>query len=96
MKKTIKFVIFCLLITTLILEGVNIYLSNKVAETSIEVAIIRQEIQELDEKTTSLKTELLRYSSFEYISSRAAELGFNDTRDNAIMIKTPVKVARVE
>ncbi len=96
MKKSIKFGILCLVIATLVLEGIHIYLSNRVAETSIEVATIRQEIQELDEKTTSLKTELLNYSSFERISSRAAELGFKDSRDNAIMIKTPVKVARAE
>ncbi len=96
MKKSVKLVVALLILATLVLEGIHIYLSNRVAETSIEVAITRQEIQMLDEKTTSLKTELLNYSSFERISSRAAELGFQDSRDNAIMINAPVKVARAD
>lgn len=96
MKKSIKLALVILIFATILLEGVHIYLSNRVAETSIEVATIRQDIQELDEKTTSLKTELLNYSSFERISSRAAELGFKDSRDNAIMINAPVKVARLD
>jgi len=96
MKKSIKLAMVTLILAALVLEGVHIYLSNRVAETSIEVATVRQEIQELDEKTTSLKTELLGYSSFERVSSRAAELGFKDGRDNAIMINAPVKVALAE
>ena len=67
-----------------------------VSETSVEVATIRNEIEELDEKTTSLKTELLKYSSFSRISSRAAELGFQESRDSAMRVNIPVKVASIQ
>lgn len=94
--KSIKFVIISLIVLVTILEGVHIYLSNMVSETSIEVATIRNRIEVLDEKTTSLKTELLKYSSFTRISSRAAELGFEESRDSAMRVNAPVQMARVQ
>lgn len=88
-----KLILLVLFITVLLLEGTNIYLSNRVAGTSIEVARLTQEVQVLDEKNISLKSELLSFSSYEHVSSRAAELGFIESKDSAIMLSTPLQVA---
>lgn len=79
-----------------VLEGAHIFMSNMVSETSVQVATIRNQIEELDEKTTSLKTELLNYSSYSRISSRAAELGFQESRDSALRVNVPVRMARIQ
>ncbi|MFI5265320.1 MAG: hypothetical protein ACHQT7_01085 [Candidatus Levyibacteriota bacterium] len=89
----LKPIIITLFLAVLLLEGVNVYLSNKVAGTSIEVARLTQGVQVLDEQNTSLKSELLSFSSLEHIASRAAELGFTDNKDSAIMLSTPLQVA---
>lgn len=94
--KRIKVVIVGLIFLVLLLEGVHVYLSNKISEKSVEVATLREQIQVLDEKTTSLKTELLQFSSFERISSRAAELGFQDSKDGTLMVNSPMPMARVQ
>lgn len=94
--KSVKFFIISLILLVVILEGVHIFLSNMVSETSVEVATVRNEIKVLDEKTTSLKTELLQYSSYAHISSRAAELGFQESKDSAMRVNAPSKMARVQ
>lgn len=82
-----------LVTAVLVLEGVQVYLSNRIAGTSIEVARLTQEIGVLSEKNTSLKSELLSFSSFERIASRAAELGFIENRNQDISLKAPIPVA---
>jgi cell division protein FtsL len=89
----IKYIPFLLLVAAVILEGFNIFLSNSIAGSSIEVSLLSQKIEEIEGKNTSLKTELLSYSSFENIASRAASLGFVENKDTAIMINAPLKVA---
>lgn len=80
-------------LSILIVEGANIFLSNSLAGSSMEVSAVKKQIQDLDEKNTTLRTELLSFSSFENIASRAAGLGFGEYKDTAIMINTPLKVA---
>ena len=89
----IKLIFTLLVVTLVVLEGVNIYLSNTVAGSSIEVARLRETIEVLDEKNISLKSEYLSYSSYDHVSSRAAELGFQESKDSAIMLKAPLQVA---
>ncbi len=89
----VKYLFTILLIITLVLEGVNVYLSNKIAGTSIQVAKAREEVRILDERNTGFRTELLSYTSFEHVSSRAAELGFVEGKESTIMLKTPLQVA---
>lgn len=88
----IKILFALLIVTTIVLECVNVFFSNTVAGSSIEVATIRQDIQMIDEKNMSLRSELLSYSSFERIASRAAELGFVENK-NAISLTAPLPVA---
>lgn len=92
MLKT-KFIIISLVISVIVAEALNIFLSNSLAGSSMEVSSLKEQIAKIDEKNTSLKTELLSYSSFENISSRAAQLGFTENKETAIMINAPLKVA---
>ena len=91
--KKIRYLIFSLVAVTIVLEGFNIFISNSIAGSSIEVSLLTQEIEGIDEKNTSLKTELLSYSSFESVASRAASLGFIENKNSAMMINSPLKVA---
>lgn len=89
----LKLIFTTLILTVVLLEGVQVYLSNRIAGTSIEVAQLRSQIEVLDEKNTSLKTQLLSYSSFNNVASRAAQMGFLESRNNVIMIHAPLPVA---
>lgn len=89
----LKLIITLLIITIFILEGVQVYFSNRIAGTSIEVATLRQKIEALNEKNTDIKTELLSYSSFNSIASRAAELGFSENKNSVITLTAPLPVA---
>lgn len=77
MKKIYYLIIF-LGILSLTLEGAVIYLSNQEAGDSIEVSEMKREIAELQEKNRHLRREVLAYSSFKNIASKAAELGFEE------------------
>lgn len=89
----IKVLIIVLVCAAFFLEGINIFLSNNAAGTSFEVSKLQQDLEVLQEHNTSLKTDLLSYSSYDHISSRAAELGFKDTKNSAIMLSAPLQVA---
>ncbi|MGE5042314.1 MAG: hypothetical protein ACM3IJ_05440 [Candidatus Levyibacteriota bacterium] len=82
-----------LVTAVILLEGVQVYLSNRIAGTSIEVARLQQEIGVISEKNTALKSELLTFSSFEHIASRAAELGFIENKNQDISLTAPIPVA---
>lgn len=82
-----------MIVMIVLLQCVQVYLSNRIAGTSIEVARLRQDIEALDEKNTSLKTQLLAHSSFTSVASRAAEIGFTETKNNVILLKAPLPVA---
>lgn len=88
-----RLILIILFLTVLLLEGINVYLSNRVAGTSIEVARLTQAVEVIDEKNTSLRSELLSFSSFARVASRAAELGFTENKDSAIRLSAPLQVA---
>lgn len=89
----VKYIFTTLILAVILLEGIQVYLSNRIAGSSIEVARLRQQIETLDEKNTSLKTELLSYASFSRVASRAAELGFQESKRNVIVLSAPLPVA---
>lgn len=93
--RKIRTLLTLFILLVIVLEAVSVYLSNTIAGTSVEVANLRQEIEAVNEKNVSLKTELLSYASYERIASRAAELGFVESRDSAIMVHAPLQVALV-
>lgn len=85
-------IIFILVATVLILQGVSVFLVNTIASGSVEAAHLTAEIEKVEEKNAVIKTELLKYASFASVSSRAAELGFIDSR-SFMTVNSPLKVA---
>lgn len=88
-----KLVLGILLTSTILIEGFNIFLSNSLAGSSMEISNLKTEIAKLEGKNATLRIELLSLSSFENISSRAAVLGFEENEDAVVMINAPLKVA---
>ncbi|OIP58253.1 MAG: hypothetical protein COX79_03060 [Candidatus Levybacteria bacterium CG_4_10_14_0_2_um_filter_36_16] len=91
MKIISKTAIF-LFIVVLILEGINIYLSNKISLDSIKATKITSQIEDLSEKNTLLSSEVIYSLSLDNISSRAAYLGFVEPKE-PISFASPLQVA---
>lgn len=90
--KLLYSIVGLLFITALILEGVNIYLSNKISTDSIIASKLQARIDNADEQISALNSEVLKYSSYQVVSNRAMALGFQVTR-NYISLYSPLQVA---
>lgn len=91
--KKINLVVLLLIITTFVLQGINIYLSNKIAANSINVSKMQENIDALNEKNQILEAKILESTSLDHIASRAAQLGFASDNKNYISLYTPLEVA---
>ena len=91
--KKINLVVLLLIITTLVLQGINIYLSNKIAANSINVSKMQENIDALNEKNQILEAKILDSTSLDHIASRAAQLGFASDNKNYISLYSPLEVA---
>lgn len=91
MNKTNTLIVI-LIAVAVFLEGVHIFLSNRLAANSIFVESLKKESATLEEEDQSLTGRVLEKTSYEYISSRAAALGFV-TQSNFISLYDPVQVA---
>lgn len=87
-----KKIILSLGVLVMFLQVANVFLSNTIASGSVEAAMLQSEIEKIDEANAIIKTELLKYSSFTRVASRAAELGFNDTK-RFMTVSSPLTVA---
>lgn len=83
---------FLLTILTIGLQVVNVFISNTIASGSVEAALLKAEIEKVEEKNEIVKAKLLEYSSFTRVASRAAELGFIDSK-SFITVNSPREVA---
>lgn len=93
--KKLHGVIIGLLVITLFLEGVNIFLSNSLTSDSIAATKLRDEIAVIDETNQNIRSEILEFTSFDNVSSRAALLGFIESKDT-ISLDSPVEVATAQ
>jgi cell division protein FtsL len=93
-KKFLKFrtIIIPLALIALVLEGINIFLTNQVSSESVTVSRLESEIGEIEQKNFTLKSDVLEYSSLERVASRAAEMGLVETK-KTISLYEPVTVA---
>lgn len=91
--KKINIVVLLLVLTTFVLQGINIYLSNKIAANSINVSKMQENIDALNEKNQILEAKILESTSLDHIASRAAQLGFASDNRNYISLYTPLEVA---
>ena len=99
MKKitsNIKFriIIIPLVLITMVLEGVNIFLSNQVSSESVTVSRLSSELEEVERRNYALRSEVLEYTSLDRVASRAAELGFVENK-KVISLYKPAAVAAV-
>ena len=91
MKKIYTF-LAVLLIATFILEVVNIHVANKLDSKTMYASKLKIEFEKLDQENLILKSEVLQYTSFESVASRAAILGFTDEK-TFVSLYTPANVA---
>ena len=93
MNKILKLTIIFLGITALISQVISIYFTNTMSLGSIEATKLRAHADELSETNTRLQSELLALSSYNAISSRAGELGYQKNPE-FVSLYDPVEVAR--
>lgn len=93
MQKKTYYLIAALIVLSLGFQGVNIYLSNRLSSNSIQAGALQKQLDTLTQKNIALRTEVLSYSSYENIASRAANLGYT-YKKQYILLKTPLQVAR--
>lgn len=92
MKNLTKTLIVVLVVVFFILSGINIFITNKITLESISATKIRTEIAKLQESNEVLSSEVLGYTSYEVISSKAAALGFHEEKE-FISLYAPLQVA---
>lgn len=90
--KFIRYTLIILMAIALSLEGVNIYFANNVSADSIEATKLQARINSYEEENTILKTEILKYTSYEEVASKAAILGFVEPKEY-MSLYTPKQVA---
>lgn len=91
--KKLNIIIIVLVLATFVLEGVNIFLSNRVSTDSIAASQLQQELARVEQENEILKTKVLEFASFESVASRAAEFGFVEPKDT-LSLDAPVEVAK--
>ena len=92
MKKLTNVSIIFLVIMAVLTQVVSIYMSNTTALDSISATKLQAKITVLSEENIQLSANVLGLSSYNNVASRAAELGFQDTKD-IISVYDPVTVA---
>ena len=93
MNRFFKLTIVFLAFVTFATQVVSIYLSNTMSLGSIEATVLRAHADELSETNMRLQSQLLALSSYNAISSRAGELGYQKNPE-FISLYDPVEVAR--
>jgi cell division protein FtsL len=87
-----KLTIGLLLVTVLVMEGVNIFLSNRLATDSIEASILKKEVALVTQENNIIRAKVYELSSYESVASRAAEFGFAEA-ESTISLDNSVQVA---
>lgn len=92
MNKLQKTTIVILSFGAIVFWGLNIYISNTRGIDSIHAAKLVQKVKELSESNVNLESEILSYSSYNFISSKAAELGYRVNKE-FVSVYDPVTLA---
>ena len=93
MNKFLKLTIIVFVAVAVLTQAVSIYLSNTKSLESIEATQLRAKVNEVSESNMELSVKLLSLSSYNDISSRAAELGYKKNSE-IVSLYDPVTVAR--
>ena len=81
-----------LFLASIFLEGTDIFLANRLDSKIIYASKLHDEVNVLDQENLVLKSQVLQYTSFESIASRAAELGFSQEKQ-FVSLYSPSEVA---
>jgi len=92
MKKAIKITTIILVIFAVVTQVVTIFISNNASTDSIKATELSSAIEKLTEENINLESEVLTYASYQAVASRAAELGYQKTRE-FVSVYDPVKLA---
>ena len=92
MKKILNITITVLIIAMVATQCLSIYISNTSAADSISATKLSSRLEELQEENINLESQILSYASYQIVASRAATLGYKNTRD-FISVYDPVQVA---
>jgi cell division protein FtsL len=92
MRKITKYIIGFLVMVAITTQIAKIYVSNTAALDSIEAAKLEAEVSKVSESNMELKSKVLALSSYQNVASKAAGLGFVESRD-IVSVYDPVKVA---
>ncbi len=84
MKKPISFITF-LTSTILILSVIQVVVSNRLSTTGAALGNLQDEILQYKTQNAFLSEKFLSISSFEYIASKAAELGFAQEKSSVVL-----------
>lgn len=92
MNKKLTIIVIILTIVTVGLELSNIHLSGSLAADSVAVKSLQSSIAKLNEENQILNSKVLAQTSFEVLSSKAANLGFVPN-NSYISLRSPVKLS---
>ncbi|HVZ12024.1 MAG TPA: hypothetical protein VG965_03260 [Patescibacteria group bacterium] len=92
MNKILKLTIFVLVVLALLSQAEVIYISNTSATDSIVATRLADQIEQIREDNIDLQSKILTNASFQSIASRAATLGFSDSKD-FVSVYTPMPIA---
>ena len=80
MKPFYSILISVLFLTIIVLSVVQIVVSNRLSSTGLILSSMQEEIANYKRDNTSLSEKLLEETSLTHIASRAATLGFVETK----------------
>lgn len=92
MKKISTILIGLLIVATVVTQGLSIFISNTSSTDSIHASDLAAQLVELSEDNINLESEILTYASYRAVASRAAELGYNQTKE-FVSVYDPVRLA---
>lgn len=92
--KYIYLIIVILALFSGALELFNLHLSSQLASDSVEVREMQASLQKYHEKNEILTSQILDYSSFDKLASKAATLGFKESR-SYISLNPPVEASAI-
>lgn len=91
MKKPVIFIgLNIIIIITFSL--IQVVAANSISTTGIELNKIQQQIAELKKDNAALHEQVLSQSSFNYIASKAASMGFDESV-STVVISSPLPIA---
>jgi len=94
MKKYIVIIVI-LVICAGTLEIIDLLLANRVSAESLNAGELSQKILKLDEENSMLESKVLQYTAFEEVASRAATLGFVESKSQISLYEDlPVAINR--